>query len=289
MSETLLIFVLYALAIFRVVTHFAPNLLQPSWRNQINEIIDSVVQAGVAALFLIHFALRSFWIPSESMVPTLRINDYLIVNELQYLIANPQRGDVAVFHPPAGKSDKTDLIKRVVGIEDDLIEVKDGYLYRNGMKVTEPWLNGPLEVRDGVVFRKGYELNEPDFKGPVEFKDGTLLRKGQKISEPWLKGTVEFKDGYLYCDGTRVAQPWNEGPIESNFPEHRVAKGCCFMMGDNRNNSHDSRYIGDIPLKNFVGRAEVIFFPFARVKSLRLPTVEAVVAEPTPIQLTPPQ
>lgn len=159
-------------------------------------MMDSIIHAGIAALFLIHFILRSFYIPSPSMVRTLLVNDFIIVNELQYLVAKPQRGEIAVFRSPQPTSpDHIDLIKRVVAVEDDVIAVHDGALYRNGEKVEEPWI-------------------------------------------------------------------WE--PIRGEFPEHRVAKGCCFMMGDNRNNSGDSRVFGDVPLENYIGRAELIFYPFSR-------------------------
>ena len=198
MSETHLIVILYILVLVRIVLFFQPVLLTAPRRRYINETIDSIVYAGVAALFLIHFVVRSFYIPSESMVSTLLVNDYILVNELQYKFAKPHRGEIAVFHPPKETytGDKNDLIKRVVGIEEDVLEVKDGVLWRNGEKVDEPWLREPIE-------------------------------------------------GY--------------------YPPHRVKKGHVFMMGDNRNNSHDSRFFGEVPLQNFVGRAELIFWPPQRI------------------------
>ena len=201
MSETHLIVLLYLLAVIRLITHIRPGMLGEGIQRQMSESIDSIVYAGVAALFLIHFVVRSYWIPSESMTKTLLVNDYILVNEVQYRISRPMRGDIAVFHPPQNyKGDKTDLIKRVIGLEGDVIEVKDGSLYRNDAKVEE---------KDYV---------------------------------------------------------WE--PIENYFPPHRVAPGHCFMMGDNRNNSHDSRFFGDVPLENYVGRAEVIFWPLSRARIL---------------------
>ena len=201
MSETHLIVLLYILTLIRLVTYLKPTLLSETLQRQVSEGIDSIVYAGVAALFLIHFVVRSYWIPSESMTKTLLVNDYILVNEVQYRISRPMRGDIAVFHPPKNYTgDKTDLIKRVVGLEGDVIEVKDGALYRNEAKIEEA--------------------------------------------------------GYV----------WE--PIDNYFPPHRVAPGCCFMMGDNRNNSHDSRYFGDVPLENYVGRAEVIFWPLNRARIL---------------------
>ena len=201
MSETLLIYVLYLLTALRIVTFVRPQILERERLRTVNEFVDSIIYAGVAALFLIHFVVRSFYIPSESMTKTLLINDYILVNRVQYFFAKPTRGEIAVFHPPAASytGDKTDLIKRVVGIEGDVLEVKGGFLWRNGQKIEEPWV-------------------------------------GESI--------------------------------DGDFGPHTVAKGCCFMMGDNRNNSADSRVFKDVPLENYVGRAEVIFWPLKRAGRL---------------------
>lgn len=202
MTETHLFFILYALTVIRLVVYFKPSLISERLkRRNLNEFIDSIVQAGVSALLLIHFIVRSYYIPSGSMIPTLLVGDYILVNELQYVFAKPMRGDVAVFHPPdTYHGNKEDLIKRVVGIEGDLIAVKDGKLIRNGVEINEPWI---------------------------------------------------------------------KEAIADDFPEYRVKLGCAFMMGDNRNDSYDSRYWHDVPLDHYVGKAEVIFFPPSRVGRIR--------------------
>ena len=223
MTETHLFALIYVLTFLRLLTFFWPLALSSiangldrffegiGWPDLapglsgVHEFLDSIIYAGAAALFLIHFVVRSFYIPSESMIHTLEINDYILVNEMVYDFSQPMRGDIAVFHPPnPGPEDHTDLIKRVIGLAGDKIEVKDGAVYRNDERLVEPYLHEPI--------------------------DGD-----------WPEG--------------------GQGP-------HRVKPGCVFMMGDNRNNSQDSRFIGDIPLANFVGRAEVIFFPFRRLRVL---------------------
>lgn len=205
MTETHLFIALYALTFARLVIYFQPSLIsEPLKRRNVNEFIDSIVHAGVSALLLIHFIVRSYYIPSGSMIPTLLVKDYILVNELQYRFAKPARGDVAVFHPPdTYHGNKEDLIKRVVGIEGDLIEVKGGKLYRNN----------------------------------------------EVIDEPFIKEA-----------------------IKEDFPQYRVKKGCAFMMGDNRNDSFDSRYWHDVPLDHYVGKAEFIFWgenPLERIGRIR--------------------
>jgi signal peptidase I len=201
-TETHLIIALYVLTAARLLVYFKPSLIPtPLPRRNFNEFVDSIVQAGVSALLLIHFIVRSYYIPSESMLPTLLVQDYILVNELQYRFASPARGDVAVFHPPdTYKGDKEDLIKRVVGIEGDLIEIRNGTLYRNDQAVNEPF----------------------------------TLEKGMGDVKPT-----------------------------------RVPPGHIFMMGDNRNNSYDSRFWGTVPVQNFVGKAELIFWPPPRIGRIR--------------------
>ena len=155
------------------------------------------------ALLVIHFVVRSFYIPSESMQPTLDVNDFILVNELIYNFTAPQRGDIIVFHPTSAHTgDNADLIKRVVGIENDKIELKDGSLFLNDIKIQEEF------VLD---------------------------------------------------------------PINSDYSAVVVQKDHVFVMGDNRNNSRDSRYIGQIPLHNVTGRAELVFYPLKRWRSFHFP------------------
>lgn len=199
MTETHLFIILYLLTAMRLVVYFKPTLISaPLSRRNFNETIDSVVQAGVSALLLIHFVVRSYYIPSGSMIPTLEIRDYILVNELQYRFSKPARNDVAVFHPPKSYlGNKEDLIKRIVGIEGDVIEVRDGQLYRNNVKVEDDYTREP-------------------------------------------------------------------GKIQGTYGPHQIKAGHVFMMGDNRNDSFDSRFWGEVPIENFVGKAEVIFFPPTR-------------------------
>lgn len=206
MTETALIYLLIILTLVRLIGHLWPRLLNSMSKNaqeKYKEAVDSVVWAGVVALILIHFVVRSFYIPSGSMLPTLQINDFILVNEMIYEFTDPVRGDIVVFHPPGDYTgDKTDLIKRVVGVENDLIQIIDGKLYLNDAVQNETFIKEPM-----------------------------------------------FKE----------------------FGKITVKKGHIFVMGDNRNDSRDSRYIGQIPLENLVGRAEIIFFPFTRLELFNFP------------------
>ena len=108
------------------------------------------------------FIVEAFWIPSESMVPTLEVGDRVLVNKFIYRFTEPERGDVVVFKSVEGTGE--DLIKRVVGLPGDTIAVRDGTLFVNGEPQNEPYLNkavpdnsfyAPTQVPEGNVFAMG--------------------------------------------------------------------------------------------------------------------------------------
>lgn len=204
LKEVYLIYILLGLALIRGLLTVFPRLMpKENIRKSCNEYLDSFVIAGVVAIVLITYVVRSFYIPSESMVPTLLVNDYILVNKFVYRMSEPMRGDIIVFHPPDPRNPQvprdTDFIKRVVAVEYDEVVIKDGTLFLNGLPMDEPFIN----------------------------------------SKP-------FED----------------------FGPYRVPPGHLFMMGDNRNNSEDSRVWGPLPLEFVVGKAFVIFWPFSRIGTL---------------------
>jgi signal peptidase I len=155
----------------------------------------------LVALVIKTFLFQAFYIPSESMEPTLRPGDRVLVNKLSYDFHSIRRGDVVVFkRPPAEAADPAikDLIKRVIGLPGDTVE-----------------------QRGGKVFVNGRQLNEP----------------------------------YLTTDtGTTT-----------NLPLQVVRPGQYFVLGDNRTNSKDSRFIGAIPGSLIVGRAFVRVWPLSSI------------------------
>lgn len=126
----------------------------------VNDYATSFAAAGLAALVIVTFIARPFWIPSESMVPTLAVSDVLVVDELRYRLTSPVVGDIAVFHPPIAASD--DFIKRVVAAPGDSLRIAGGRLYRDGRIVDEPYADRPsytLEVRDYGIVVDGRRLH----------------------------------------------------------------------------------------------------------------------------------
>ncbi|MGE0715982.1 MAG: signal peptidase I [Alphaproteobacteria bacterium] len=208
------------------------------------ESIKTVVYAVLIALFVRTVAYEPFNIPSGSMIPTLLIGDYLFVSKFSYgysryslpfglplisgriLSRPPERGDVAVFKYP--RDNKTDYIKRIVGLPGDRLQVKGGVLHING----EP------------VKRQRVE----DFVERSPF--GGAIRFAQYIET--------LPNGRRH----RILEITDDGPFD-NTPEYVVPAGHYFAMGDNRDNSADSRdpsAVGFVPAENLVGRAEFLFF-----------------------------
>jgi signal peptidase I len=128
----------------------------------VREYLDALLVAGLVALFLITFVIRTFYIPSVSMVPTLQVRDVLLVDEIAYRLHSPQRGDVAVFTPPV-PSDGDEFVKRVIGVPGDTIRVSDGIFYRNGAALREPYENQPprydLEIKAYGIYVDGLPLD----------------------------------------------------------------------------------------------------------------------------------
>jgi len=182
------------------------------------EWIESIVIAFILAMFIRTFFIQAFKIPSGSMRPTLIERDRLMVNKIRYGpkvplskkkrlpgLTKPKRGDVIVFIYPEDLS--RDFIKRLIGLEEETIEIKDGNIY----------------VNDQVV-------EDPRIKDTYYYNRGDYGREGQKIEVP---------------------------------------EGHYFVLGDNSGSSSDSRFWGFVPHENVIGRAEMIYWPFSRMRFIK--------------------
>ncbi len=220
-------------------------------RRPLREFVQTLLFAGLVATIVHTFWLEPFYIPSGSMVPTLLVGDYLLVNKFAYGYSRysfpfapgifagrwpsrmPGRGDVVVFRPPGALDE--DFIKRVIGLPGDKIQMLNGQLY----------MNGALVARQDA----GLYLDESNQNGPVQARDFTEVLPGS-VSHPILKRT----DAPYMLDGLDP----NDTPV------YTVPAGTLFMMGDNRDDSIDSRFsqgpVGFVPVENVIGPASVIFF-----------------------------
>jgi signal peptidase I len=218
--------------------------------------------AGLFPVILIVFLLRSFLfepfkIPSGSMIPTLAVGDLILVNKYHYgvrlpilqtkVIANhdPQRGDVVVFRYPVDPS--TDYIKRVVGVPGDEVAYLNKRLTING----KPVQMQPLpEYYDDDSLRYAQQWKE---------QLGTVSHRVLTNSErpPFIRESERFD--FPAKDACRYNA---EGVV------CKVPPGHYFMMGDNRDNSQDSRYWGFVPDRNIVGKAFFVWMNFGNLKRI---------------------
>ena len=210
--------------------------------------------AGLFPVIAVVFLLRSFLfepfrIPSGSMLPTLHIGDFILVNKFDYGIrlpvtntkiipvGSPERGDVVVFKYPMDT--QVDYIKRVVGLPGDTVEYRDKVLYVNGVEQKQ------TGSRDFVDDSTMITLEERDEQlGEVNH---LIARDARRPSWVPLQGILRKEKS---CD-------YNERGFVCSVPE-----GHYFMMGDNRDNSEDSRYWGFVPDEDLVGRAVLIWANF---------------------------
>ena len=222
------IILIWALLLIRAIVPRVAALKRR--RGAIFEIVDSLLVAVLLVFLLLRpFVVQAFYIPSSSMVPTLEINDRILVNKFLYFLREPQRGDIVVFvSPPQADTEQKDFIKRVVGLPGDRLAVRNGYLWRNGEKVEESFIADPMLYT---------------FPGPPEF------------GEVGPNGDYKFDSGNYTFD--------------IHKGEYTVPPGYLFVMGDNRNLSNDAHKWGPLPSQNVLGKAFCIFFPPARVKLLR--------------------
>jgi signal peptidase I len=135
--------------------------------------LDAFIVAGLAALLLITFVIRTFYIPSISMIPTLQVRDVLLVDELRYRLYAPRDGDIAVFLPPIN-SGGNEFIKRVIGAPGDTLSISDGIVYRNGKALKEPYENEPpaydLAIKHYGIYVNGVALDPRNANVPPRSK-----------------------------------------------------------------------------------------------------------------------
>ena len=216
--------------------------------------------AGLFPVIIIVFLLRSFLfepfkIPSGSMIPTLLVNDLILVNKFHYGVRlpvinlkvldnhSPERGDVMVFRYPPKPS--LDYIKRVVGIPGDEVAYLNKKLTINGKPLPKRPLPDFFDA-DSLRYAKQFE----------ETNGGRTYRLLNDDERPSF---IAGADNFAYRDNCRYS---TEGVV------CKVPEGHYFMMGDNRDNSLDSRYWGFVPEKNIVGKAFFVWMNFGNLKRI---------------------
>ncbi|WP_017297002.1 signal peptidase I [Nodosilinea nodulosa] len=127
------------------------NSPAPRVKGVLREAVETLGLSVLLAFGLRTFVAEARYIPSESMLPTLEINDRLIIDKVSYDFTDPQRGDIVVFHPPESLGQKEAFIKRLMGLPGDVIEVKNGQLFVNGEPQKEPYIAAKPDYQYGPV------------------------------------------------------------------------------------------------------------------------------------------
>jgi signal peptidase I len=211
----------------------------------------SLFPVVLAVLLLRSFVAEPFRIPSGSMMPTLNVGDFILVNKFTYGLrlpvfhnkildlGEPKRGDIVVFRPPWQPNQ--DWIKRVVGLPGDKVVVK-------GEKV---WINGKRVQTDTIG----------PYQGDADAKEQRyVMRHGGILLSEHLGG-IDHK--IIEMPSINVAPG-----VPSAINPRVVPANCYFVMGDNRDNSEDSRYEGCIPEKDIVGKAFFIWFSLSSLSRI---------------------
>jgi signal peptidase I len=229
-------------------------LRQPWWL----EYSASFFPVILLVFVLRSFVVEPFKIPSGSMIPTLLVGDFILVNKFDYGIRspisdqklisnhNPQRGDVVVFRFPEDES--VDFIKRVIGVPGDVVDYHNKHLTINGVPVPEK----PLP--DFLGYATDGQLSyTKQFEETIDGRSNAILNI--QSQPPFVVGVHDFpgRDNCTY---------------DSTGFTCKVPPGNYFMMGDNRDNSEDSRYWGFVPDKNLIGRAFFIWMNFSDLKRI---------------------
>jgi len=123
--------------------------------------LDTLIVVGLVALLLVVFVIRTYYIDSISMIPTLQVGDVFLIDQLDYHLRAPRDGEIAVFKPPV-PSGGNGFIKRIIGAPGDAIRISGGIVYRNGHPLTEPYENQPpsydLAIRNYTIYVNGAAL-----------------------------------------------------------------------------------------------------------------------------------
>jgi len=262
---------------------------QKKKKSKPKEYFDALVYAAVVAFIIKVLLFEAYRIPTGSMEETLKIGDFLLVTKFTYGATtprnipftnyripylklpgfkNPKLGDIIVFDFPGEREEVEspevlNYIKRCVGLPGDSIQIINRVLYNNGKVFPNPpqskFISNiqPPGLANPRIFPKGSGWNEDNY-GPIRIpKEGDKIKVDSSNIEGWKifimrEGHKDVKlgsDKRVYVDGI---------PLEDGF--YNVKRDYLFMMGDNRNNSLDSRFWGFMPRENVVGEAFMIYW-----------------------------
>ncbi len=240
------------------------------WRKSATrEYFDSILWAVVLTLLIRIFVFEAFKIPTGSMIPTLQVHDHLFVNKFIYGLKLPftrlkflnfripHRGEIIVFEYPykdgSGSEDK-DLIKRVIGVPGDRIRLINNVLQINGKPIPRKVIGESADCgQEGSGAR--CEVARECFDGVVYTTQHHIPRPDEQFSS----SRPDWPTAMVPSSAEENAGIYSL-PLNKDFPDFVIPDGFVLGMGDNRDNSQDSRFFGLIPLETIKGKAGVSWF-----------------------------
>jgi len=272
-------YVVFAVVVLAAIRFFLGKKRSRAAR-QVAELAESLAVA-LALVFLVirPFIVQAFFIPSGSMRPTLLEHDHLLVNKFIYRFKEPQHGDIIVFRSPPNASQdgaQRDFIKRVIGVPGDRIQVRGGWV-EIGEKIYEGH-----EGREDLRALLGGEAGEGDVW--VKLERDRVLVNGRQIDKRELAAAadepgarVEIHPGAVIRNGRELVEPYIAEDPESDMVDPEtgelktviVGQRQLFVMGDNRNDSNDSRAWGPLGRERVLGKAMFIFWPLGRIRWIK--------------------
>lgn len=257
-------------------------------KNKGKEFIDALAYALVVAFIIKIFLFEAYRIPTGSMENTLLVGDFLLVTKFTYGATtprnvpftdwrlpyfklpgfkDPERGDIIVFDFPGDKDELeskevVNYIKRCVGLAGDTIHIVGKKLFVNGVEFPDPphvvydKVTRPQNFTNGRIYPKSAPWNE-DYYGPIRVpKKGDKIKLDAANFDSWRM--FALKEGHTIQIGAGGTVTSDGAALPDN--EYTVERNYLFMMGDNRNNSLDSRYWGFMPEENVVGQAFMLYW-----------------------------
>lgn len=256
----------------------------PKKNSRFKEYFDALLFAGLVAIILKIIFVEAYRIPTGSMENTLLVGDFLLVNKFIYgattprnipfteirvpyfrlpALTHPKRGDVVVFDFPGNANEfqskeVTNYIKRLIGEPGDTIQIVNKVLFVNSQIFENPpEANFEKNVSQGTytnIFPKGRQWNDDNYGPIIVPKAGDIINITPENLDEW-KIFIQREGHYIRLTADNkifIDEKENSG--------YKVEKNYYFMMGDNRNNSSDSRFWGFMPEDNIIGEAMIIYW-----------------------------
>lgn len=265
------------------------------WWQELLSWIGTILVAILIALVIRTVLFEPVRVDGHSMDDTLADGEIMLVSKFDYsttwvlwpfgtstqeaadncyklvIGGDPSRFDVVVCHYPGRQNTK--FVKRVVGLPGDTVEIREGYLYVNGEKYDEPYVNDDYRVHGGS---DGYTYGPsvvPAKDDVVTYADGVVSVNGQPLPEGADYGPFDVGGDSYYCANNRIGKldPATKRYVQllQLDGELKVAKDRFFVMGDHRNNSNDARAQGPITRDMIEGHVRTIVFPFNKIRGVQ--------------------